>query len=202
MKLSEWARANGVSRQTATRWFHAGILPVPARQVPTGAILVDEQRPPGGETALYSARLRADQKTDLERQVARLAEASTASGLAPTMVITDVGSGVGGKRPRLRRSARDSRIRLTRGARTSSPSSEKLGAAYSDPRRFPQNARFLSVRLGNLIAVTEHTFDMVMEVRSGCSRRCAPGCSPRAAYGGRWPRLERRARDRSPGVPL
>ncbi|MDA8102250.1 MAG: IS607 family transposase, partial [Nitrospiraceae bacterium] len=31
MKLAEWARDNGVSRQSAARWFHAGILPVPAR---------------------------------------------------------------------------------------------------------------------------------------------------------------------------
>ena len=32
VKLSEWAKANGVSRQSACRWFHAGVLPVPARQ--------------------------------------------------------------------------------------------------------------------------------------------------------------------------
>jgi putative resolvase len=42
VKLSEWARANGVSRQSATRWFHAGVLPVPARQLVTDTILVDE----------------------------------------------------------------------------------------------------------------------------------------------------------------
>lgn len=48
MKLSEWTRASGVSRQTATRWFHASILPIPARQVGTGTILVaaaQEERP-------------------------------------------------------------------------------------------------------------------------------------------------------------
>jgi putative resolvase len=45
MKLSEWARDNGVSRQSAARWFHAGILPVPARQLATGTILVDGPAP-------------------------------------------------------------------------------------------------------------------------------------------------------------
>jgi len=46
VKLSEWARANGVSRQSATRWFHAGVLPVAARQLTTGTILVDEATAP------------------------------------------------------------------------------------------------------------------------------------------------------------
>lgn len=42
VKLSEWARQNGMSRQGATRWFPAGVLPVPARQLATGTIPVEE----------------------------------------------------------------------------------------------------------------------------------------------------------------
>ena len=30
MKLAQWARENGVNEDTAYRWFHAGVLPVPA----------------------------------------------------------------------------------------------------------------------------------------------------------------------------
>ena len=30
MKLAEWARVNGVRKDTAYRWFHAGILPAAA----------------------------------------------------------------------------------------------------------------------------------------------------------------------------
>jgi len=41
MKLAEWARRQGLDYKTAWRWFHAGILPVPAKQLPTGTILVD-----------------------------------------------------------------------------------------------------------------------------------------------------------------
>src|ERR671918_2922515 len=41
MKLSEWARRNGVHYQTAYRWFRSGALPVPARKLPTGTILVE-----------------------------------------------------------------------------------------------------------------------------------------------------------------
>jgi len=41
MKLAEWARRQGIDYRTAWKWFHAGILPVPSRQLPTGTILVD-----------------------------------------------------------------------------------------------------------------------------------------------------------------
>src|SRR5919197_771131 len=43
MKLSEWARRNGVHYQTAYRWFRSGVLPVPARKLPTGTILVEHR---------------------------------------------------------------------------------------------------------------------------------------------------------------
>jgi len=41
MKLATWAKQQGVDYKTAYRWFRAGILPVPSRQLPTGTILVD-----------------------------------------------------------------------------------------------------------------------------------------------------------------
>ncbi len=44
MRLSEWARREGVHYQTAWKWFKDGTLPVPARQSATGTILVDEPR--------------------------------------------------------------------------------------------------------------------------------------------------------------
>jgi len=65
MKLSDWARQQGISYITAWRWFK---LPVPARQLPTGTILVEALRPEG-TTVLYARVSSADQKEDLERQV-------------------------------------------------------------------------------------------------------------------------------------
>ena len=53
MKLSDWARQQGISYITAWRWFQAGKLPVLARQLPTGAILVEAPRPEG-TTVLYA----------------------------------------------------------------------------------------------------------------------------------------------------
>jgi putative resolvase len=89
VKLSEWAKENGVSCQSACRWFHAGVLPVPARQLSTGTILVEE--PPAGRAgvALYAREASGDQRADLDRQVARLTMPGTADGLAPTKVVAD-----------------------------------------------------------------------------------------------------------------
>jgi predicted site-specific integrase-resolvase len=40
MKLSEWARQQGLTYKTAWRMFHDGNLPVPAEQLSTGTIVV------------------------------------------------------------------------------------------------------------------------------------------------------------------
>ncbi len=42
MKLSTWAKKNGIAYQTAYLWFKAGKLPVPATQTSTGTILIEE----------------------------------------------------------------------------------------------------------------------------------------------------------------
>lgn len=47
VKLSEWAVADGVSRQSACRRSCAGVLPGPAYQLSTGTILLEENEPPG-----------------------------------------------------------------------------------------------------------------------------------------------------------
>ncbi|MGH9154639.1 MAG: recombinase family protein, partial [Acidimicrobiales bacterium] len=44
---------------------------------------------------------------DLERQLARLVEVATAAGLAPTKVVTEVGSGLNGSRSKLKALLRD-----------------------------------------------------------------------------------------------
>jgi len=55
----------GVSYRTALNWFHAGALPVPARQFPTGAILAGPLQA-AGRTVAYCRVSSADQRDDLE----------------------------------------------------------------------------------------------------------------------------------------
>jgi predicted site-specific integrase-resolvase len=40
MRLSDWAKTNGISYRSAWRMWKAGTLPVPAEQFPTGAVIV------------------------------------------------------------------------------------------------------------------------------------------------------------------
>lgn len=104
MKLAAWARQVGVHPKTAYRWFDRGVLPVPARWLPTGTILVDT--PPArreGRTALYARVSSHDQRADLGRQVARLTAWATRHGSAVGVTEAEVGSGLGGRRRRLLR---------------------------------------------------------------------------------------------------
>ena len=71
MKLSDWARANGVHPKTALRWFNQGTLPVPVRRIGPRTILV-ESPPIGDGVALYARVSSPDQRADLERQLGRL----------------------------------------------------------------------------------------------------------------------------------
>jgi putative resolvase len=106
MKLSDWARKQGVSYLTAWRWFKSGKLPVPARQLPSGTILVAEPFPEG-RTVLYARVSSADQKEDLERQVERLKAFAQAQGWQEYEVVAEVGSGLDGRRRKLLRVLKD-----------------------------------------------------------------------------------------------
>lgn len=106
VRLSEWAKREGVYYQTAWKWFRDGTLPVPARQTATGTILVDDpsdrvEKRAG--VALYARVSSADQRDDLDRQMGRLSVWATQNGLAPTVTVGEVGSGLNGSRPKLRR---------------------------------------------------------------------------------------------------
>jgi putative resolvase len=74
VRLSDWARAQGVHPKTAYRWWRAGTLPVPARQVNARTILVDVPvAPERAEVAALYARVSSrDQRDDLDRRVGRL----------------------------------------------------------------------------------------------------------------------------------
>jgi predicted site-specific integrase-resolvase len=100
MNLAVWAERNGVARVIAYRWFHAGLLPVPARRVGR-LILVDE---PAGEvgprprTAVYARVASADQRADLGRQAARVTAWATAGQIPVEEVVVEVGSALNGHR--------------------------------------------------------------------------------------------------------
>jgi predicted site-specific integrase-resolvase len=100
MNLAVWAERNGVARVTAYRWFHAGRLPAPARKVGR-LIVVDEPigaSGPRSRTAVYARVSSADQKADLDRQVARVTAWATAKQIPVDKVVVEVGSALNGHR--------------------------------------------------------------------------------------------------------
>lgn len=113
MKLSDWAKQNGVSYKTAYRWFHAGQLPDPSRQLPSGTILVDvyDQQDSASTLAVVYARVSShDQKGDLQRQVSRLTEWATGNAVSVDKVVTEIGSGLNGKRSKLLRLLKNQKV--------------------------------------------------------------------------------------------
>lgn len=111
MKLSHWAKKQGISYQTAWRYWKTKQLPVAAKQLSTGTILVEEE-PSYGElaVALYARVSSADQKNDLDRQLARLVEFAAEKGLKVSRVVKEIGSGLNGQRPKLLSLLRDRQL--------------------------------------------------------------------------------------------
>ena len=117
MKLSDWARANGVHPKTAYRWWRNGTLPVPARQINARVILVDDAAsanraaPELSAVGLYARVSSHDQRSDLDRQVARLSEWAAKAGARVLRIEAEVGSGMNGARARVRRLLADPAVR-------------------------------------------------------------------------------------------
>ena len=101
-----------MSKFTAYRWYHEGILAVPAQKVGK-LILVDVPRVANAavsRVALYARVSSHDQRGDLDRQVARLTEWATSQGMVVSEVVTEVGSGMNGRQKKLARLLSDSAV--------------------------------------------------------------------------------------------
>jgi putative resolvase len=109
MKLKEWALAQGIHPQTAYIWFRDGVLPVRAERVGPRTIMVFPDdvlaavSPVVGGLGLYARVSSHDQRADLVRQSDRLSAWAAASGMPVIAAVSEVGSGMNGARPKLRK---------------------------------------------------------------------------------------------------
>lgn len=110
MNLKEWAAATGISYVTARRQYAAGTLPVPTYRLGR-LIMVGEPltgaAPDAGQVVVYARVSSADQKADLDRQVARVTMWATGQHLAVDRVVTEVGSAFNGHRKKFLALLRD-----------------------------------------------------------------------------------------------
>jgi putative resolvase len=106
VNLTGWAWAQGVAPRTAYRWFREGTLPVRAERVGPRTILVNVEAntvpEKTGGVGLYARVSSHDEKSDLERQTARLAEWAAQAGHRVVRVESGIGSGMDGGRSKAR----------------------------------------------------------------------------------------------------
>jgi putative resolvase len=109
MKLSQYAKQQGISYSTALRWWHQGVIR--GYQAPSGTIIVE---PLGKQTAaaeervaIYARVSEASHRENLERQAERLTQYCTIRGYRVVKLVKEVGSGVNDSRPKLLSLLRD-----------------------------------------------------------------------------------------------
>lgn len=101
MKLSAYAKQQGISYQTAWRMWKRGELP--AHQLPSGTVLVDVPPTPQAarprRVAVYGRVSSAENRQQLDRQAERMSAFCAAKGWQVAKVVKECGSGVNDQRP-------------------------------------------------------------------------------------------------------
>lgn len=103
MKLSTWAKNQGISYRTAWRWFKEGKLPVESEQTSTGTILIKELPAEPLYVAIYARVSSGDQKLDLDRQLSRLVMFANSQKLKVSETVIEIGSALNGHRSKLKK---------------------------------------------------------------------------------------------------
>jgi len=111
MKLSQFAKQQGISYSTALRWWKAGAIR--GYQAPSGTIIVEAEGMPARNeqrVAIYARVSSAEHRENLERQAERLMQYCTVRGYQVVKLVKEVGSGVNDSRPKLLSLLRDPMI--------------------------------------------------------------------------------------------
>jgi putative resolvase len=169
MKLAAWARANGVHPQTAYRWFRQGKMPVPARRLPSGTILVEvagSDGVPDRRAVLYARVSAYDHRADLDRQVARLTTWATSQDVGVAEVVTEVGSGLNGRRPKLARLLADPQVTMI--VVEHRDRLARFGVEYLEAALSAQGRRLVVVDPGE--TSDDLVWDMIEALTSLCAR--------------------------------
>jgi predicted site-specific integrase-resolvase len=101
MKLSAYAKQQGISYQTAWRMWRRGELP--AYQLPSGTVLVNAPTTPQvvrpQKVAVYARVSSAENRMNLDSQSDRVTAFCAAKGWQVAKVVKECGSGVNDRRP-------------------------------------------------------------------------------------------------------
>lgn len=101
MKLSHWAKKQGITYRTAWEYFRKGKLST-AYRLPSGAIIVPENSKQKPAFIVTYARVSSSQnKTNLDKQSQRLVDFCNANGWVTNLNIKEIGSGLNDNRRKL-----------------------------------------------------------------------------------------------------
>ncbi|MBF1159528.1 MAG: recombinase family protein [Thermobifida sp.] len=109
MRVKEWAALEGLNEQTVWKWCREGRMPVAVEKAGSVWLVHDPKYEASGapaagsRTVCYVRVSSADQKVDLQRQADRLKAFALNLGASGVEVVSEVGSGVNGKRRTLNR---------------------------------------------------------------------------------------------------
>jgi predicted site-specific integrase-resolvase len=176
VNLKEWAASQGIAYITARRQYAAGRLPVPTYRLgrlimvgePMAAARLDAK-----QVVVYARVSSADQKPDLDRQVARVVTWATGQSLSVDRVVTEVGSAFSGHREKFLALLRDpavSTIVVERRDRFA-----RFGAEYVEAALAAQGRRLL------VVDSAEVDDDLVRDVTEILTSLCARLYGRRAA---------------------
>lgn len=101
IKLSTWAKNNGLTYRTAYQYFIDGRLD--AIQLDTGTILVSEEKVNQKieeKTIVYCRESSSENKPALDNQVKRCVDFCAAKGWVVAKIVKEIGSGLNDKRPK------------------------------------------------------------------------------------------------------
>lgn len=111
MKLSQYAKQQGISYRTALRWFRDGTIQ--GYQAPSGTIIVTEREQVqhiSEKVAVYARVSSSEHRENLERQAERLSQYCTVRGYQVALVVKEIASGVNESRPKLLSLLKDTSI--------------------------------------------------------------------------------------------
>lgn len=110
MKLSDYAKKNGIGYRTAWNHYKLGLIPN-ARQLPSGIIIVDEELTNKPEkTAVYARVSSSENKNNLLSQSVRVQNFCAARGWVVSVVVEECGSGLDDNRKKLQQLLLDKTI--------------------------------------------------------------------------------------------
>lgn len=175
VNLKEWAASQGIAYITARRQYAAGALPVPTYRLGR-LIMVGEPLAAAveaGQVVVYARVSSADQRADLDRQVARVTAWATGRNLAVSRVVTEVGSALNGHRKKFLALLRDPAVQTI--VVEHRDRFARFGAEYVEAALAAQGRRLL------VVDPAEVDDDLVRDVTEILTSLCARLYGRRAA---------------------